>query len=93
MNSNADTTNPSLCIIREELRKDYAFNMEILKEVQHQDKKHPQKNLFRNRRIINLMDRHAKGLLTLNDYFIKISKIIGKKISFQLDVNNNESSS
>jgi hypothetical protein len=39
------------------------------------------------------MDRHAKGLLTLNDYFIKISKIIGKKISFQLDVNNNESSS
>jgi hypothetical protein len=93
LNSNADTTNPNLYVVLEGLKRDYAFNMETLKEVQYQDKKHPQKNLFRNRRIINLMDRHAKSLLTLNDYFIKISKTIGKKDSFDLDVNNNESSS
>jgi hypothetical protein len=48
---------------------------------------------IRNIRILDLMDRHAKGLLTLDDYFIKISKTIGKKVSFDLDVNNNESSS
>jgi hypothetical protein len=39
------------------------------------------------------MDRHANDLLTLDDYFIKISRTIGKKVSFDLDVNNNGSSS
>jgi hypothetical protein len=38
-------------------------------------------------------NRHVKDLLTLDDYFIKISKTIGKKVSFVLDVSNNESSS
>ena len=39
------------------------------------------------------MDRHVNDLLTWDDYSIKISKTIGKKVSFDLDVNNNESSS
>jgi hypothetical protein len=84
-----------LYVVLEELQKDFAFNMATLKQVQHQNKTHPRrkKYLFRNRRILDLMDRHAKGLLTLDDYFIKISKTIGKKVSFDLDINNNESSS
>jgi hypothetical protein len=81
LNANVGTTNPKLYVVREELQKYFAFNMETLKQVQHRNKTQPQrkKYLIRNRRIIDLMDLHAKVLLTLDDYFIKISKTIGKK--------------
>ena len=39
------------------------------------------------------MDRHAHGLLTLNDYFLKIIKTIGKKLSVDFNVSNREISS
>ena len=63
------------------MKEDYTFNMATLRQVQYQEKHHPRRKKFinRNRRIVDLMDRHVNGLLTLNDYFFKISKTIVKK--------------
>ncbi|CAF3482734.1 unnamed protein product [Rotaria sp. Silwood2] len=84
LNSNVGATNPNLFLVLEEIKKDYIFNMATLKQVQHQENKQRRKKQYvlRNRRIINLMDRYANGTLTLNEYFIKISKTIGKKNHF-----------
>ena len=62
LNANVGTTSPNLYLVLEELKKDYTFNMATLKQVQHQENKRPRRKqyLIRNRRILNLMDRHQK---------------------------------
>ena len=49
--------------------------MKHLENKQHRKKKY----VLRHRRIISLMNRYANGSLTLDEYFIKISKTIGKR--------------
>ena len=55
--------------------------MAPLAQMKHQENKQRRKKKYvlRHRRIISLMDRYANGLLTLDEYFIKISKTIGKR--------------
>ena len=93
LNSNIGTTNPNLYLVLQELKNDYIFNMATLAQVKHQENKQRRKKkyLLRHRRIINLMDRYANGSLTLDEYFIKISKTIGKRnASSDININSAE---
>ena len=71
------------------------FEGEHFEHNKYQEKHHPRRKKFinRNRRIVDLVDRHANGLSTLNDYFLKIGKTIGKKLSVDFNVSNSEISS
>ena len=92
-NSNIGTTNPNLYLVLQELKNDYIFNMATLAQVKHQENKQRRKKKYvlRHRRIINLMDRYANGSLTLDEYFIKISKTIGKRnASSDININSAE---
>jgi len=64
-----------------ELKKDYAFNMATLKQRSNSTSQPPRnkKYIYRNQRIIDLMNRYEKGSLTLEEYFNKISKTIDQK--------------
>jgi hypothetical protein len=81
LNSNIGTTNPNLYVAIEELKKDYAFNMSTLKQLQNNTNKPPGKKLiiFRNQRFMNLMTRNGKVALSLEEYFVKIYNAISTK--------------
>ena len=67
--------------------------MAALAQVKHQQNKQRRKEKYvlRHRRIISLMDRYANGLLTLDEYFIKISKTIRKRnTSSDININSAE---
>ena len=83
---------PHLYLVLEEFNNDYIFNMPTLAQAKHQENKQRRrkKYVLRLRRIINLMDRYANGSLTFDEYFVEISKTIGKrKTSFDIDININ----
>ncbi|CAF3303223.1 unnamed protein product [Rotaria socialis] len=81
LNSNIATSTPNIYVVIDELKKDYAFNMTTTKQLENNTKKPQRRKQFmiRNERILNLMNRYETGSLSLDDYFIKISKTIGKK--------------
>ena len=67
--------------------------MATLAQAKHQENKQcrRKKCVLRHRRIINLMDCYANGSLTLDEYFIEISKTTGKrKTSSDININNTE---
>jgi hypothetical protein len=55
--------------------------MATIKQLENYMSKPPRRKQFiiRNQRILDLMSRYKTGSLPLDDYFIKISKTIGKK--------------
>jgi hypothetical protein len=55
--------------------------MATIKQLENNMSKPPRRKQFiiRNQRILDLMNRYKTGSLSLDDYFIKISKTIGKK--------------
>ncbi|CAM2728819.1 unnamed protein product [Rotaria socialis] len=81
LNSNIATSTPNIYVVIDELIKDYAFNMNKTKQLENNTKMPQRRKQFmiRNERILNLMNRYETGSLSLDDYFIKISKTIGKK--------------
>ena len=81
LNSNIATSNPNLYVVIDELKKDYAFNMATIQQVENNMNKPPRnkKFIYRNLQILDLMKRYGKGYLSLDEYFNKISKTIGKK--------------
>jgi hypothetical protein len=81
LNSNIGTTNPNLYVVIEELKKDYAFNMATLKQLENNTNKPPRKKqfIFRNQRIMDLMNRYGKGDLSLEEYFVKMCDTISPK--------------
>ncbi|CAF1265808.1 unnamed protein product [Rotaria sordida] len=81
LNSNIGTTNPNLYVVIEELKKDYAFNMATLKQLENNTNKPPRKKqfIFRNQRIMDLMTRYGKGALSLEEYFVKMCNTISTK--------------
>ena len=67
--------------------------MATLAQAKHQENKQRRKKrcVLRHRRIVNLMDRYANGMLTFDEYFIEISKTIGKrKTSSDININSTE---
>ncbi|CAF1605535.1 unnamed protein product [Rotaria magnacalcarata] len=86
LNSNITTSTPNIYVVIDELKKDYAFNMATTKQLENNTKKPQRRKQFmiRNERILNLMNRYETGSLSLDDYFIKISKTIGKKNNYVL---------
>ena len=81
LNSNIGATNSNLYLVLEELKNDYIFNMTTFAQVKHQENKQRRKKKYvlRHRRIINRMNLYANDSLTLNEYFIEISKTNGKR--------------
>ncbi len=55
--------------------------MATIEQLENNMSKPPRRQQFiiPNQRILDLMDRHKTDSLSLDDYFIKISKTIGKK--------------
>ena len=61
--------------------------------MKHQENKQRRKKKYvlHHRRFINVMDRYANDSLTLDEYFIEISKTIGKrKTSSDTNINSAE---
>ena len=81
LNSNVATSTPNIYVVIDELKKDYAYNMATLKQLENKTVKPLRRKAYviRNERIHDLMNRYKQGSLSLNEYFIKISKTIGKK--------------
>ena len=81
LNSNIISPNPNLYKVIDELKRDFAFNRATIQQISNSTSKPPRnkKFIYRNQRIIDLMERYANGSLSLNDYFEKISHTIGKK--------------
>ena len=81
LNTNLSTSNPNLYVVTDELKKDYAFNVASMKQIERRENKNPRKKMFllRNRRILDLINRHMNDSLSIDDYFTKISKTIGKR--------------
>lgn len=79
LNSNIATSTPNIYVVIDKLRKDYAFNMATVKQADNRASKAPRNKryIFRNNRILDLMDRYERGCLSLEESFIKISKTIG----------------
>ena len=82
LNSNIRTSTPNLYGVIEELKKDHAFNITTIKQVEWSMKKPPRnkKFVFRNEKILTLMKSYQEGTLSLTVYFNKISKTIGKSL-------------
>ncbi len=81
LNANIGTSNPNLYVVIDGLKHHYAFNMATIKQLEKNTSKTPRKKqfIYRNQRILDLMNRCGKGTLQLNEYFEKMCKTIGKK--------------
>ena len=66
-------------MVIDELKKDYAFNMATIQQVENNKPPRNKKIIYRNLQILDLMKRYEKGYLSLDEYFNKISKTIDKK--------------
>lgn len=83
LNSNINSSSPNLFRVIDELKQDYAFNMATLVQIASSTSK-PRRNprfVYRNKKIMDLMNRYNQGKLTLTDYFDGICQSIGKKSS------------
>jgi hypothetical protein len=81
LNSNIATCTLNVYVVIDEFKKDYAYSMPTIKQMKNKTitpsrRKH---YVFRNQRILDLMNRYKEGSLSLDEYFIKISKTLGKK--------------
>ena len=81
LNSNIATSNPNLYVTIDELKKDYAFNIATIQQVANNTNKPPRnkKFIYPHLQILDLMKRYEKCYLSLDEYFNKTSKTIGKK--------------
>jgi hypothetical protein len=81
LNSNVATSTPNIYVVIDEFKKDYAYNMATIKQLENKAVKTPRRKqyMLRDQRIRDLMGRYKEDSLSLDEYFIKISKTIGKK--------------
>ena len=69
LNTNLNTLDPNLYVVIDELKKDYTFTVASMKQIERQENKNPRKKMFllRNRRILDLMNRHMNDSLSIDD--------------------------